>query len=245
MKLNNKRTILVGLAFMSICAFWQVYDGIIPLILKNTFNIGDTASGVVMALDNVLALFMLPLFGAFSDRTHTKLGKRMPYIICGTIAACIFMLLIPLADQIYSLPLMMISLGAVLFAMATYRSPAVALMPDVTPTQLRSKGNAIINLMGAVGGIIVLFAVKLLVPKTEHPSFAPLFFFTAAIMLICVAVLVRTINENKCVDEMQAQSREAGIAVKENFDTLQTREKLPRDVFKSLFFILASVFLWF
>ncbi|MEG1650803.1 MAG: MFS transporter [Oscillospiraceae bacterium] len=245
MKLNNKRTILVGLAFMSICAFWQVYDGIIPLILKNTFNIGDTASGVVMALDNVLALFMLPLFGAFSDRTHTKLGKRMPYIIGGTITACIFMLLIPLADQIYSLPLMMISLGAVLFAMATYRSPAVALMPDVTPTQLRSKGNAIINLMGAIGGIIVLFAVKILVPKTEHPSFAPLFFFTAAVMLICVAVLVRTINENKCVDEMQAQSREAGIAVKENSDTLQTREKLPRDVFKSLFFILASVFLWF
>ena len=98
MKLNNKRTITVGLAFMSICAFWQVYDGIIPLILKDTFQIGDTAAGVVMALDNILALFMLPLFGTLSDRTHTRIGRRMPYILGGTAVACVAMMFIPIAD---------------------------------------------------------------------------------------------------------------------------------------------------
>ena len=89
MKLNSKRTFYVGLAFMSISAFWQVYDGIIPLILKYTFGIGDTWSGAVMALDNVLALFMLPLFGAISDKHHSKWGRRTPFILIGTAAAVI------------------------------------------------------------------------------------------------------------------------------------------------------------
>ena len=86
MKLNYKRTLLVGLAFLSICAFWQLYDNVVPLILKNTFDIPDDIAGVIMALDNVLALFLLPLFGKLSDRTHTRLGRRMPYILGGTLA---------------------------------------------------------------------------------------------------------------------------------------------------------------
>ena len=126
MKLDTKRTILVGLAFMSISAFWQVYDGIVPLILKNTFGIGDTASGVVMALDNVLALFLLPVFGSLSDRTHTRLGRRMPYIVCGTAAVAVAIILIPLGDHLYSLPLFVVGLGLALLAMSSYRSPAVA-----------------------------------------------------------------------------------------------------------------------
>ena len=81
MKLNYKRTILIGLAFLSICAFWQFYDNEIPKILKYTFNLGETWTGVVMALDNVLALFLLPIFGTMSDLTNTKIGKRMPYIL--------------------------------------------------------------------------------------------------------------------------------------------------------------------
>ncbi len=247
MKLNNKRTITVGLAFMSICAFWQVYDGIIPLILKDTFQIGDTAAGVVMALDNILALFMLPLFGTLSDRTHTRIGRRMPYILGGTAVACVAMLFIPIADRLYSLPLMMAALGVVLLAMATYRSPAVALMPDVTPKPLRSKGNAIINLMGAVGGIIMLGAIKLLVPKTDHPNYLPLFALTAILMAACVAVLYLKIKEPACVQEMQQQSREYGIEEEQPEEPKQgaSASRLPSDVFRSLCFILASVFLWF
>ena len=87
MKLNYKRTFIIGLAFFSISSFWQLYDSIIPLILKNTFSIGDTVSGVIMALDNVLALFMLPLFGTLSDKISTNIGKRMPFIIGGIALA--------------------------------------------------------------------------------------------------------------------------------------------------------------
>ncbi len=246
MKLNNKRTVLVGLGFMSICAFWQVYDGIVPLILKNTFHIGDTASGVVMALDNILALFMLPLFGTLSDKTHTKIGRRMPYIVCGTAVAAICLVVIPIADRIYSLPLFLVALGIVLIAMATYRSPTVALMPDVTPKPLRSKANAIINLMGAVGGILMLAAIKFIVPKGEHPDYVPLFLLTALVMAVCVAVLYAKIKEPKCVEEMKRESSQAGIEEYEATEpTASGAAKLPKDVFRSLCFILASVFLWF
>ena len=159
MKLNYKRTLLVGTAFLSICTFWQLYDSLIPLILKNTFGFGESTTGTIMAIDNVLALFMLPFFGHLSDNTHTRLGKRTPYIISGTAIAVIAMLLLPIFDNAVNLFGFAISLGIVLLSMATYRSPAVSLMPDVTPKPLRSKGNAVINLMGAVGGVIALDAV--------------------------------------------------------------------------------------
>lgn len=91
MKLNYKRTILIGLAFLSISAFWQMYDNIIPLMLKNTFGMKETMTGVIMASDNVLALFLLPIFGALSDKVDTKIGKRMPFILVGTAdAACFY-----------------------------------------------------------------------------------------------------------------------------------------------------------
>ena len=133
MKLNYKRTLLVGFAFLSICAFWQLYDNVIPLILKNTFHMKDSLVGVVMAMDNVLALFLLPFFGKLSDKCHTKLGRRMPFILGGTAAAVILMNILPYADNHEKLLLIVIPLGLLLIAMGTYRSPAVALMPDVTP----------------------------------------------------------------------------------------------------------------
>ena len=102
MKLDNRRTVLVGLAFLSVCAFWQMYDNIIPLILTNTFHLDETISGAIMAADNVLALFLLPFFGALSDRTSTKIGRRMPFILGGTAAAVILMNLLPLFDNGYA-----------------------------------------------------------------------------------------------------------------------------------------------
>lgn len=158
LKLNYKRTILVGLAFLSISSFWQMYDNVIPLVLGETFGMDESLTGIIMAADNILALFLLPFFGGLSDRTHTKLGRRTPFIIAGTAAAVILMNLLPILDNSYSreaapfkLAAFVIVLGLLLIAMGTYRSPAVALMPDVTAKPLRSKGNAIINLMGAVG----------------------------------------------------------------------------------------------
>ena len=165
MKLNYRRTFLIGLAFLSICAFWQMYDNIIPLILQNTFGIGETVTGAIMAADNVLALFLLPVFGALSDRVDTKFGKRMPFIVGGTVLAVIFLMILPAADRSENLVLFVIALFALLVSMGLYRSPAVALMPDLTPNKLRSKGNAVINLMGAVGGVYTLIMIKLLVGK--------------------------------------------------------------------------------
>ncbi|MGI6578347.1 MAG: MFS transporter [Eubacteriales bacterium] len=244
MKLNVRRTILVGFAFLSICAFWQLYDSIVPLILKNTFEISDTVAGVIMALDNVLALFMLPLFGMLSDRTNTRIGSRMPFIIGGTIAATILMVLLPIADRIRSLTLFAIALGAVLLSMSTYRSPAVALMPDVTPKPLRSKANAIINLMGAVGGIITLGLIAVMVPKVDRPNYIPLYVTIAAIMLICITVLFLTIKENKLKDQIRRQYGDDESEVNTDKEK-QAGQKLSKPVRKSLILILASIFLWF
>lgn len=240
MKLDYKRTFFLGLAFLSVSAFWQLYDNIIPLMLQNTFGIGETMTGTVMAMDNVLALFLLPFFGALSDRTDTKLGKRTPFIVFGTIAAVIFMILIPIADNMKSFPLFFISLGAVLFAMSTYRSPAVALMPDLTPKPLRSKANSIINLMGAVGGIITLISISLLVPKEYNPSYLPVFIVIALLMITAVAILLLTIKEKKLGRKVKEEYPEDDV---DNIE--ESSKEMPSDVRRSLNFILASIFLWF
>ena len=215
MKLDNKRTILTGLAFLSICAFWQMYNSIVPLILTNTFHLNETYSGAIMAADNVLALFLLPLFGAISDKTHTKIGKRMPFILFGTGLAIILMNLLPLIDNSYAAApttfktiSFVVVLGLLLVAMGTYRSPAVALMPDITPKPLRSKGNAIINLMGALGGVIYLGVAAVMYPNSKveglaHVNYQPLFMVVSAIMFVAIAVLFLTIKEPKLVAEQQ------------------------------------------
>lgn len=236
MQLNYRRTIFVGLAFFSILAFWQMYDNIIPLILKNTFGLGDTISGFIMSLDNILALFILPLFGALSDRA----GRRMPFIVGGTIGAVALCVLLPLFDRPGSLPMFMVVLGLLLIAMGTYRSPAVALMPDLTPKPLRSKANAIINLMGALGGVYTILAIKLLVkePATGLPNYMPLFLAVAGIMALSVAILRLTIRETgiQPQDEDAAGQPAAPAA---------GQAALPPPVRRSLYLILCSVALWY
>ena len=256
MKLNNKRTILVGLAFLSICAFWQMYDNVVPLLLTNTFHLNESWSGAIMAADNILALFLLPLFGGLSDRTSTRLGRRTPYILAGTAAAVVLMNLLPLLDNSYArqaapfkLGAFVIVLGLLLVAMGTYRSPAVALMPDVTPKPLRSKANAIINLMGAVGGILYLGVAAALYPNSrvaglEHVDYQPLFLVVSGLMAVAVAVLLLTIREPKLGEEnrdLERRHPEWNLAK----DDGSGREVLPGEVKRSLGFILASIALWF
>lgn len=267
MKLNYKRTVLIGLAFLSICAFWQMYDSIIPLILQNTFGIGETLTGTIMAADNVLAIFLLPLFGALSDKTDTRVGRRMPFIVTGTVLAVIFLMLLPIADRQVNIVLFIVSLFALLVSMGLYRSPAVALMPDLTPNKLRSKGNAIINLMGAVGGVYTLIMIKLLVGKGDRPDYMPLFVSVAALMVISVGILVITISEKKIeakvAAEIKAYEDSTGLKV-ETEDTIEEEQRLeaeknssdenkgktvkmqmPPEVKRSMAFLLTSIFLWF
>lgn len=256
LKLNNRRTVLVGLAFLSICAFWQMYDSVIPLILRETFGMDESLTGVIMASDNILALFLLPFFGGLSDRTNTKLGRRTPYILAGTALAVILMNLLPVLDNSYSaeaapfkLAAFVIVLGLLLISMGTYRSPAVALMPDVTAKPLRSKANAIINLMGAVGGVLYLGVAAVLYPTSKvadltHVNYQPLFLVVSAVMVIAVAVLLLTIREPKLAAENQALERmypEWNLAQ----DDGSGGETLPAPVKRSLGFLLASIALWY
>lgn len=243
MKLNYKRTILIGMAFLSISAFWQMYDNVIPLILKNTFHLGETITGVIMAADNVLALFLLPFFGSLSDKVNTKIGKRMPFILIGTALAFCFLMLLPTADRTENLVLFVMSLFFVLLSMGLYRSPAVALMPDLTPKSLLSKGNAIINLMGAIGGVFSLIMIKLLVSGGDRPDYFPLFLAVGLFMVICVAILFFTIKENKLRSEMvhEDEPRKDTATAASPSGT----KALPKDVKRSLTFMLLSISLWF
>ncbi len=209
-----------------------------------------------MAADNVLALFLLPFFGTLSDRTRSRLGKRTPYILAGTAAAVIFLNILPLLDNGYyaspsagKMAAFVILLGLLLIAMGTYRSPAVALMPDVTPKPLRSRANAIINLMGAVGGIIYLAVAAVMYPNSkvlgmEHVNYQPLFIVVSAIMIVSIAVMFATIRERQLTEEnqaLEAQHPEWNLAE----DDGSGNEVLPQKVRKSLMFLLASIALWF
>ena len=249
MKLNYKRTVLVGLAFLSICSFWQMYDNIIPLILQNSFGLGETVTGALMAMDNVLALFLLPLFGALSDKVDTRFGKRMPFIVGGTCLAFVFLMLLPFADRTTNLVLFIVSLFALLLSMGLYRSPAVALMPDLTPNSLRSKGNAIINLMGAVGGVYALIMIKILVGKGDRPDYQPLFLSIGGLMIIAVAVLAITIREKKEAARVAAECEKCGMSFAGDEgiteETVKETSKMPSDVKRSMTVLLASIFLWF
>ena len=328
MKLNYKRTLLVGFAFFLICAFWQAYDTIIPKILTDKFGLSQSVSGAVMAIDNLLALFLLPWFGAISDRTNTRIGKRKPFVIVGTIIACVAFLLLSFADnaqlnnlgeisgdnraalevlydakpeieiipegsvektplsqlvsreeftsvfelkeideklykerytsfvvparQVYASRVtsanptpfvaFAIILMIVLVAMGTFRSPAVALMPDVTPKPLRSKANAIINLMGAVGGIIVLvLGIVFGTGKNENllMSYTSFFAVIIGIMLVALAAFALAVKEPKWACEALACDGEA------QEETQSGDRKLSKGEIISLVLILLSVVLWY
>lgn len=256
MKLKTSQTIRIGFAFLSICAFWQMYNNVIPLMLTNTFHMNETITGAIMAADNVLALFLLPLFGGLSDKCTSRMGKRRPYILCGTVAAVFLMLLIPFLDNSFFADpktstevIFVCVLGCLLVAMGTYRSPAVALMPDVTPKPLRSKGNAVINLMGALGGIVYLIVASLMysadrTKNLEHVNYLPLFMVVAGIMVISLIIIMFTVNEVKLGREMQEYEAEHPEEnLEEKAEDGETR--LPKEVKRSLAFLLCSIALWF
>ena len=330
MKLNYKRTILVGFAFFLISAFWQAYDATIPVILTNKFGMSQTWSGVIMALDNILAVFMLPLFGALSDKClGNRFGKRTPFITIGTIVAAVALLSISFIDAaqlknisevsqiddpaaleiIYNsqanstlmtpegdefvladvftkeqfvairsqidkktnpdytnyvaparqeyaaaathrnpVPLIMFVclLLIVLVAMATFRSPAVALMPDVTIKPLRSKANAVINLMGTAGGILVLVLGMVFSTSAVHNqlmNYTVYYCVISALMLGALTVFLLTVKEKKWAAEMQMDSIKLGVE-KEETEAGGNR-KLSAPEKRSLLFILASIALWY
>lgn len=242
MKLNYKRTILVGFAFFLISAFWQAYDKTIPMVMTYKFGMSQLESGIIMALDNVLAVFMLPLFGGLSDRTKTKYGRRTVFIFFGTICAVISFIFIPLIGNMW------VFIGVLLvtlISMATFRSPAVALMPDVTCKPLRSKGNAIINLMGTAGGLLVLVLGMIVKVGEEYMhNLLPYYIAVCGIMLFGLVMFLLTVRENKWAKEMQEDTKNYFPDAE-----AETRDvsggKLSKGQLTSLLLILASVALWY
>lgn len=247
MKLNYKRTVLIGFAFMSILAFWELYDQIIPYILEFKFGFSTKATNDIMSIDNILALFMLPLFGKLSDKTNTRLGKRTPYVLYGTIGAVALMCTLAIFEKQHNRIGFIAILMALLVVMATYRSPAVAYMPDVTEKPLRSKGNAIINLVGYVGGIFATVVMMIMTPSeindegkkvfAADQSFSPIFFIVATFMLVSVLIMVLFVKENKILAETNIKEEET--------QEVSEKKKLSKPVARSLVLILMSVFLWY
>lgn len=256
MKLDTKRTFLVGFAFLAITAFWQMYDGLIPKMLSDTFNLNTTVSGIIMAADNVLALFLLPIFGRLSDKCNTPLGKRRPFIIIGMIFTLALMIWIPILDNSYfavpSTVKIVFFIGVLcllLITMASYRSPSVALMPDITPKPLRSKANAIINLMGAIGGVLYLIFTSVMYPQSkteglEHVNYIPLFIAVMVVIFISLIIMIFFVNEPKLA---KVQQEYEDAHPEENLTQITKEHKtvMPKSVKKSLIFLLLSVAFWY
>ncbi len=345
MKLNYRRTIFVGFAFFLICAFWQAYDNIIALTLTNKFGMPQAYSGIIMAFDNILALFMLPLFGALSDKCRSKLGKRTPFILVGTLLAAVAFIGLSFVDNmqltnikdvaqidsvsslevlydydygdtvlkdtdgkifkvtdfdrekflsirtdtewdangnnvtnnteykderinpyseyvsparqayawkatLHSPTTLIFFVGlllVVLLSMSIFRSPAVALMPDITPKPLRSKGNAVINLLGSAGGVIVLVLGMVFGTgnaKNGLMSYVVFFSTVSALMIVSLIIFLLTVKENQFVQDMQEESARFGIDESAVEDSSGNR-KLSRSEIVSLLLILTSVALWY
>ena len=363
MKLNYWRTLKVGLAFAVIQVFWTAYDYVVPLLLENTFGLSNSLRGLIMGADNLLSLFLLPIFGKISDKTNTKWGRRTPFIVLGTIASVIIMIFVPITsnaqlksslnlraeitatyeegytytdhegkvysaeelytmlynegannsdycdrqyfkdfggdsleayldialnpfkegtteftdeynsfvktginsyatDQIFQkitmgnitpLALYMVVLLLVLIAMATFRSPAVALMPDVTPKPLRSQANAMINLAGGAGGAVA-FLIYTITFMINPYGYLAIFIAVACAMLILLACYMIFVKEPVLFKECQDLCAEYGISNDEE-DEVQgeaDEETLALETGKakkarmiSFFLILASIFMWF
>ena len=260
-KLNYKRTFIIGFAFFGILLLWQVYDSwctpFLTELFKSKLGIEDEKQvqylvGIMMAIDNLAALVLLPIFGALSDKTNTRIGKRMPYIAVGTIVCCAVFPLIPLFFSQSNLAGVIVCMAVVVLFAMMYRNPAVALMPDMTPKPLRSKANGIINIMGYIGGafatvlgIFFDFKKKYLNVTDKNIWIVETpFLIGSVLMLVSAVVLFILIKENKIRDEMKDEMAR-GDAVSETTDKVDDDKPLSRANKIMLILILGAEFFWF
>lgn len=243
MKLNIKQTAFIGLSFLTIMMLWQVYNWFVPLylndFLENLFKGDKLIVGIIMALDNLFALFMIPIMSALSDKTHTKLGRRVPYIIIGILSSAIAFVFLPISNSTGKIWLLIVNILIVLICMNIYRSPCVALMPDVTPKPLRSKANSIINIMGGVG-IAIGYLTIIFLSKTS--DYLP-FIIVAAVMVIALIIFLITVKENKLVSDYKKILKENNLSEEE--DKIEEQEKggAAKTNKWNVWLILAVVFL--
>ena len=273
LKLNYKRTFLIGFAFFGILLLWQVYDSWCPTFLTDIFarrmygissaqlKAGDPEKilnvqwlvGIIMACDNLAALILLPIFGNLSDRTRTPIGKRMPYILTGTFVAAVAFPFIPFFFHHNNILGMVILMGIVLMFMMMYRNPAVALMPDITPKPLRAKANGIINIMGYLGGAFAT-VLGIFLKLSDYINAADEarkvwtielpFLIASVLMVISALVLFFTVRENDIHEEMREQMAE-GERLAAIATPVDDSKPMSRENKTMLLAILAAEFLWF
>ena len=309
LKLNMKRTMLIGFAFFGILLLWQVYDSWCPTFLSELFakalpnhtghtyeywrsitaaNGYDAVSvdnaikqcnsiienqqylvGIMMAIDNLAALILLPIFGMISDKTKSPIGKRMPYILVGTFVCAVAFPFIPLLFHMNNLVGVIVMMAVVVLFAMMYRNPAVALMPDITPKPLRSKANGIINIMGYIGGafatVVGIFFVlsQYLGTATTKDSVTGLvsykeytwahnnpwaielpFIIASVLMLVSALVLFFTVKENKVAEEVKDDMARGELEA-EVVDKVSEDKPMSKANKAMLIFILAAEFFWF
>ena len=241
MKLNIKRTVFVGLAFMTIMMLWQVYNWYLPLFLNDfladLFSGDKLLIGIIMALDNLFALFMIPLMSRLSDRTKTKLGRRVPYIIVGILASATLFLFMPYVNNLHNIWLLLLNILFLLISMNIYRSPCVALMPDITPKPLRSKGNSVINILGGVGIAIGYLSIIFF----SYSNYIP-FYIVSIIMVIALVIFLITVNENRFVADYRKQLEENGMSEEEDQKEDVEKGGSAKTNIRNVLLILAVVF---
>ncbi len=255
LKLNYKNTFFIGLAFFAILMLWQVYNTYCPLILRDLLESefqGDAdrltyVIGIIMAMDNLVALIIMPIFGSLSDKTNTKWGKRMPYILIGMLASALIFPLIAVFFIKDSLIGVIIIMGLVLIIMQGYRNPAVALMPDVTPKPLRSSANGIINLVGYIGAIIAGALAMVFKKNESNPSdlvYLWPFVISSVCMLAAMVILKFKINEPKLLEETK-EDIELGEKLSQSIEEIKEDKPLSKKDLTNLIIILVAVFFWF
>ncbi len=251
LKLNYARTFYIGFAFFAILLIWQLYNHYSPLYLDALLKAKLTNEdhrwyiiGIIMAMDNLFALFMLPLFGYLSDKTRTKYGKRIPYIVIGMILSILVFPLISVAYLLSSLWGVILAMGAVLIIMNIYRSPAVALMPDVTPKPLRSKANGIINLVGYLGAILGGGISMIFKFTDQNINYIVPSLIGSALMFIALVILIFKINENKILEET-ALDMQIGEELSETTEKIEENKPLSKADKRNLIILLVATFLWF
>ncbi len=230
-RLSAGRTFLLGFGFFGVSVIWSMYNAYVPIFLKDSFHLRSTLIGLVMTIDNVLAILLLPYLGALSDRTRSRLGRRRPYILVGSALALVFFLLIPAANAAQHLGRMMLVIVALNLSMALFRSPVIALMPDITPSRFRSQANGIINFMGGLGALLVYFGGK---PLYDRRPALP--FLVGGLLMLAACLLVVLL-----IQEPEGERSAPGGSFRALLANL-------RDVFAeepSLLFILLAILCWF
>lgn len=233
LKIRYGRTMLIGLGFFASSLLWSLYNSFVPLILKD-YIASTTVIGAIMTIDNFFGVVFQPLFGSLSDKTRTPIGKRMPYIVVAAPICAFFFFLIPQMQTLVSLMLVVIVFN---LGMSIWRSPMIALMPDMTPAPLRSRANGIINLMGGLASIVAFLIGGKIADAFGRRS---TFIMGSAVMLFAVAALFLFVKENR-INKLEAST----AAEAQKGGGLAAFKRLPKTQRKSLLFLLLAIFFWF